>query len=208
VKVDFKKSQDSYQARSGEFRIIDVPVLQYLMVDGHGDPNTSAEYADALAALYPVAYRLKFASKRELERDYVVPPLEGLWWAEDMSAFTTGRDKSQWHWTVMIMTPEWLNAGNVADAIAAVAEKDRPTSLDRVRLETLEEGRCVQTLHTGSYDDEADVLAEMHDRFIPAAGLRMSGKHHEIYLSDARRVEPAKLRTILRQPVEEIQDVP
>ena len=90
-----------------------------------------------------------------------------------------------------------------ADAVAAAAAKDRPASLGKVRLETLEEGRCVQTLHTGPYDDEADVLAAIHDHFIPEAGLRMSGKHHEIYLNDARRVEPAKLRTILRQPVEE-----
>ena len=103
----------------------------------------------------------------------------------------------------MVMTPEWITPQLFGDAVAAVAAKDRPASLGKVRLETLEEGRCVQTLHSGPYDDEADVLAEMHDHFIPEAGLRMSGKHHEIYLSDVRRVEPAKLRTILRQPVEE-----
>jgi hypothetical protein len=202
VKVDFKKSHDSYRARSGEFRDIEVPAMQYLMVDGQGDPNTSKDYADALAALYPVAYKLKFASKRELERDYVVPPLEALWWAADMAAFTSARDKSQWYWTAMIMTPDWITAQLFADTVTAVAAKDRPVSLGNVRLKTLEEGRCVQTLHIGAYDDETDVLADMHDHFIPEAGLRMSGKHHEIYLSDARRVAPAKLRTILRQPVE------
>lgn len=200
--VDFKKSYDSYRARGGEFRVIDVPAMQYLMVDGHGDPNTSKDYADALAALYPVAFKLKFASKRDLARDYVVPPLEALWWAADMAAFTSARDKSQWYWTAMIMTPDWITAQLFGDAAAAVAAKDRPASLRKVRLETLEEGRCVQTLHTGPYDDEAGVLADMHDHFIPEAGLRMSGKHHEIYLNDARRVEPAKLRTILRQPVQ------
>lgn len=202
MKIDFKKSHDSYRARRGEFRVIDVPAMQYLMVDGHGDPNTSKDYADALAALYPVAYKLKFASKRGLERDYVVPPLEALWWAADMAAFTSARDKSQWDWTAMVMTPDWIAADLFADTVTAVAAKDPPASLDKVRLETLEEGRCVQTLHIGPYDAEADVLADMHDHFIPEAGLRMSGKHHEIYLSDARRVEPAKLRTILRQPVE------
>ena len=202
MKVDFKKSHDAYRARSGEFRIIDVPAMQYLMVDGHGDPNTSQDYADALAALYPVAYRLKFASKRDLERDYVVPPLEALWWAADMAAFTSARDKSQWYWTALIMTPDWITAELFADTVTAVAAKDRPASLGNVRLQTLEEGRCVQTLHLGPYDDEADVLADMHETFIPEASLRMSGKHHEIYLNDARRVEPAKLRTILRQPVE------
>lgn len=202
MKLDFKKTQDSYRARSGEFRVIDVPAMQYLMVDGHGDPNTAKEYADALAALYPVAYKLKFASKRDLECDYVVPPLEALWWAADMAAFTSARDKSQWDWTAMIMTPDWITAELFADTVKAVPAKDRPASLDKVRLETLEEGHCVQTLHIGPYDAEADVLADIHDHFIPDAGLQMSGKHHEIYLSDPRRVEPAKLRTILRQPVE------
>jgi hypothetical protein len=202
VKLDFKKAHESYRARSGEFRVIDVPAMQYLMLDGHGDPNTAKDYADALAALYPVAYKLKFASKRDLERDYVVPPLEALWWAADMTAFTSARDKSQWEWTAMIMTPDWITAELFADTVIAMAAKDRPASLDKVRLETLEEGHCVQTLHIGPYDAEADVLADMHDHFIPDAGLQMSGKHHEIYLSDPRRVEPAKLRTILRQPVE------
>ena len=104
-KIDFKKTLDSYQARAGEFRVIDVPELQYLMIDGSGDPNTSQEYVAALEALYPVAYKLKFSSKRDLGRDYVVPPLEGLWWAEDMTAFTSARDKSQWSWTMMILAP-------------------------------------------------------------------------------------------------------
>ncbi len=203
MKEDFKKTLDSYRARRGELRILDVPAMRYLMVDGKGDPNTSHEYADALAALYPVAYRLKFASKRELDRDYVVPPLEALWWASDMTTFTSARDKSQWLWTTMIMTPDWVTAEMVDEALTAVAAKDRPDALDQVRLERLEEGRCVQTLHIGPYDEEGPVLADMHGRFIPEAGLRRTGKHHEIYLSDPRRVEPAKLRTILRQPVEE-----
>lgn len=192
MKTDFRKTLDSYQARHHAFRIVDVPPIQYLMVDGHGDPNTSQEYADAIAALYPIAYKLKFASKRDLDRDYVVMPLEGLWWADDMAAFTSIRDKSQWHWTLMIMQPEWI--------MPAMFDAAHDPG-GGVRLETLVEGRCVQTLHIGSYDDEAEVLAELHDEFIPGAGLRMSGKHHEIYLSDARRVEPSKLRTILRQPV-------
>lgn len=201
MKADFKKSLDSYRARHLEFRILDVPAHQYLMVDGHGDPNTASEYADAIGALYPIAYKIKFASKQELGRDYVVPPLEALWWASDMDAFTTGRDKSQWDWTAMIMVPEWITSDMFAVAVTHAAAKDRPASLDKVRFETLEEGRCVQTLHVGPYDDEAEVLAELHHEFIPAAGLQVTGKHHEIYLSDARRVEAARLRTILRQPV-------
>ena len=200
TKTDLKKTLDGYRARRGEFRVLEVPPLPYLMVDGHGDPNTAQEYADALAALYPVAYKLKFASKQD-DRDYVVPPLEALWWAEDMDAFTSARDKSQWDWTAMIMTPDWITGSMVDAAIEKVAAKDRPASLDKVRWETLSEGTCVQTLHLGPYDEEGPVLEEMHERFIPEHGLRMTGKHHEISLGDPRRVEPAKLRTILRQPV-------
>jgi hypothetical protein len=201
MKTDFKKVLDCYRARPGEFRIVDVPDLQYLMIDGHGDPNTAPAYPEALAALYPVAYKLKFASKRELGRDYVVPPLEALWWAADMEAFTARRDKSQWDWTVMIMAPDWITGAMVEAARATVAATAPSSTLDALRLDTLHEGRCVQTLHVGPYDAEAEVLAELHHGFIPTAGLRMTGKHHEIYLSDVRRVEPAKLRTILRQPV-------
>lgn len=202
VKTDFKTTLDGYRARQGDFQFVDIPARRYVMVDGHGDPNTSSEYADALAALYPVAYAVKFASKNELDRDYVVPPLEGLWWAADMTAFTSARDKSRWHWTLLLLVPDWIEPAMVDDSIDKVARKAPPTALDRVRLETLTEGTCVQTLHIGSYDDEATVLADLHDRFIPNEGFRMSGKHHEIYLSDARRVEPSRLRTILRQPVQ------
>ncbi|MEJ1154090.1 GyrI-like domain-containing protein [Microbacterium marmarense] len=200
MKVDLKKSLDSYRARANEFRVLDVPAMQYLAIDGHGAP-LSGDFSAAIGAVYPLAYKLKFASKQDLDRDYVVMPLEGLWWADDMSSFTTARDKTQWDWTLMIMTPEWITQEMFDAAVAKVASKDRPAKLDEVRLETLAESRCVQTLHVGSFDDEVSVLAEMHDRFIPEQGFAMTGKHHEIYLSDFRRVEPAKLRTILRQPV-------
>jgi hypothetical protein len=203
VKTDFKKTLDSYRARLREFRVVDVPPLQYLMIDGHGDPNTAEEYPDAISALYPVAYKLKFASKQDLDRDYVVPPLEALWWASAMDVFTSARDKSQWDWTTMIMVPGWISSEMFDNAVARTAAKDRPASLDRRRMETLHEGTCVQTLHVGPYDAEAAALAELHDHFVPSAGLRMTGKHHEIYLSDARKVAPSKLRTILRQPVEQ-----
>jgi hypothetical protein len=200
-KVDFRKTLDAYRAKPDEFRIVDVPPLQYLMVDGHGDPNDSDDFRDATAALYPLAYTIKFASKRELGRDYVVMPLEGLWWSYDMAHFTSARDKSTWDWTLLMMTPEWITR-ELFDAAVAKASAAHPSArLDRMRLETLAEGLCVQTLHIGSYDDEAEVLARMHDRFIPGAGLTMTGLHHEVYLSDARRVEPARRRTILRQPV-------
>lgn len=199
-KLDLKKELDSYRARSGEFRVLDVPPLSYLMIDGQGDPNTSPEYADALATLYPVAYRLKFASK-EAGSDYVVPPLEALWWADDMAAFTTARDKDRWSWTAMILTPEWIGPDQVAAAIESARAKAPAAALARLRYAVLHEGRCVQTLHVGPYDAEGPVLARMHEEFIPSNGLTMTGRHHEIYLGDPRRVAPEKLRTILRQPV-------
>lgn len=200
-KIDFKRKIETYRASRGRFRTVDVPELRYLMIDGHGDPNTSAAFTDAIEALYPLTYRLKYASKRKLGRDYVVMPLEGLWWAGDMAAFTTAREKSRWDWTLMIMVPDWIDQDMFAAAVAQMADKDRPRRIDEVRLESLTEGRCVQTLHIGSFDDEAETLARMHHEFIPDHGLRMLGKHHEIYLSDFRRTPPEKRRTILRQPV-------
>ncbi|WP_341231361.1 GyrI-like domain-containing protein [Nocardioides salarius] len=200
-KVDLKRTLPGFRARRGRFDVVDVPTATYLAVDGRGDPNTAPAFAEAVSTLYPVAYRLKFASKRELGRDYVVPPLEGLWWADDMASFTSVRDKSQWHWTLMLMVPDWIESALVDEALAQVAAGERPARLDDLRLESLSEGRCVQTLHVGSYDDEAAVLARMHDE-IAGRGMRLGGRHHEIYLSDRRRVAPEKLRTILRQPVE------
>lgn len=200
MKVDLKKEIPTYAARRGRFDLVTVPPLQYLMCDGAGDPNTAPAYRQALEALYPVAYALKFASKRELDRDYVVPPLEGLWWADDPALFTTRRDKSSWQWTLMILVPDWLAREHVDRAREAAGAKG-VDGVHAVRLDTLDEGLSVQTLHVGSYDDEAPVLAELHDRVIPERGLRMTGHHHEIYLSDARRTAPDKLRTILRQPV-------
>lgn len=187
--LDLKKL-DSYAATAGVFRILTVPPLRYLAIDGHGDPNTDV-YRRAIETIYPVAYKLKFASKKA-GRDYRVMPLEALWSADDPASFTTRRDKSTWDWTLLTLVPEWIAADDVAELGADV------------RLETIDEGLCVQTLHVGSYDDEGPTLARLHDEFIPTEGLRMTGRHHEIYLSDARRTAPEKLRTILRQPVERV----
>jgi hypothetical protein len=208
--IDPKKTLDSYRAKRGEFRVLGVPPLQYLMVDGAGDPNTAPEYADAVSSLFPLAYTLKFAARAQLGIDTVVMPLEGLWHAPDMASFTSRRDKSAWLWTMMIMVPEHITTQMFVDAVDAVeakAAKKRepvPAALRSVRLATLDEGLSVQTLHVGSYDDEAPVLAELHERFVPDNGLRITGRHHEIYLGDPRRVEPDRLRTILRQPVERV----
>ena len=163
TKVDFTRALDTYRARRGEFRVVEVPETAYLMVDGHGDPNTDPSFAAAVAALYPVAYRLKFASK--------------------------------------VMVPDWLEDAMVEAAIREVGRTRRPERLDDVRLGPLTEGTCLQTLHVGPFDDEGPVLATLHQEVIPSRGLRPVGRHHEIYLSDFRRVPPANRRTILRQPV-------
>lgn len=204
--IDPKKTIDAYRAKRGEFRILDVPPLQYLMIDGAGDPNTAPAYGEAVSALFPLAYTLKFASRSELGIDTVVMPLEGLWHASDMESFTSRRDKSAWKWTLLIMVGDHVTPEMFADAVETVAgkaakKKEPLPALSSVRLETLSEGRCVQTLHVGPFDDEGPVLDELHHRFIPENGLQMTGRHHEIYLSDLRRTDPPKLRTILRQPV-------
>ena len=201
-KADFKKQLPTYSAPRGRFEVVTVPPMRFLMIDGHGDPNTASSYTDALRTLYPTAYQLKFLSKRQLGRDYGVMPLEALWWSDDMAVFTTSRDKSRWDWTILNMVPEWITHEHFETALDAVERKDGAPALAGIRLETFDEGLCVQTLHVGSYDDEAPVLDELHSSFVPQNGLRLRGRHHEIYLSDARRTAPEKLRTILRQPVE------
>ncbi len=200
-KVDFKKEFKELYAPPKKFVVVDVPEMQFLMVDGHGDPNTAQEYQDALEALYAVAFKMKFISKKTLEKDYTVPPLEGLWWAEDMETFSIQRDKSQWDWTMMSMAPKWITREIFDQAVEQVRKAKNPASLDKLRLESYHEGLSVQIMHIGSYDDEAPTLEALHSEFLPENGYTENGKHHEIYLSDPRRVAPEKLRTVLRQPV-------
>jgi hypothetical protein len=201
-KIDFKKElKHLYQPSSREFSVVEVPTMNFLMVDGHGDPNAAPEYQNAVEALYAVAYKLKFMSKKDLDQDYVVPPLEGLWWAADMATFTERRDKDAWDWTMMIMQPQWIGPEMVQEALAQVAKKDEQPALAGLRLEPYTEGLSVQILHIGSYENEGPTLHRMHHEFIPQRGYAMSGKHHEIYLSDPRRTAPDKLKTVLRQPV-------
>jgi len=172
--------------------------MQYLKIDGVGAPEGDA-YAEAVGWLYAVAYPIKFSSKSELGRDYTVPPLEGLWWAEDMSAFTTD-DRDSWLWTMMIMQPEWITS-EVFDAGVTKAATKLGTAPETLRLESFSEGRSVQIMHVGPFADEAPTIARLHGQFLPENGLVENGHHHEIYLSDPRRTAPEKLKTVLRQPV-------
>jgi hypothetical protein len=199
-KVDLKKTLKAlYAPPAGRFVEIDVPPLRYLMADGAGDPNTAAAYKSAVEWLYSVSYPVKFMSKKELGRDYAVMPLEGLWWADDMSTFLS-RQKDRWSWTMMILQPDWISEDMIAAAVARASAKLGPPPAS-LRLETLEEGLCVQTMHVGSYDDEGPVLAKLHDEYLPENSLVETGHHHEIYLGDPRKTAPEKLKTILRQPV-------
>jgi len=201
-KIDFKKEWPHlYNPSLRDFSVVEVPEMQFLMVDGHGDPNTTPAYQEAVEALYAVAYKLKFMSKQQVVKDYVVPPLEGLWWAADMDTFTLARDKSAWDWTVMIMQPDWITPEMFAQAAAEVQKSKTLSVLSNMRLERYAEGLSVQIMHIGSYDDEAPTLERLHREFIPQNGYVEAGKHHEIYLSDPRKVAPEKLKTVLRQPV-------
>ncbi|MGW4115115.1 GyrI-like domain-containing protein [Actinosynnema sp. NPDC004786] len=199
-RYDVKRAlKQLYAPKNTDWALVDVPEQRFIAVDGRGDPNTGAEYARALEALYPVAYAIKFASKRA-GRDLVVGPLEGLWWADDPQVFTA-RAKDSWHWRMLISQPDWITGDLVEEAKEAVAAKKSLPALADVRLEVLREGLSAQVLHIGPYDDEGPVLARLHDEWLAANGLRMAGLHHEVYVGDPRRVEPAKLRTVLRQPV-------
>lgn len=200
-KIDVKRTlRTLYNPPRGQFALVEVPPLDYLAVDGRGDPNTAPAYRGAVEALYAAAYTLKFMSKKELLRDYVVPPLEGLWWARDMASFVVRR-KSEWSWTMMIMIPDFVDDAMAERAIAAAKKKAASAALDRLHVARIAEGRAVQILHVGPYDAEGPILSKLHEEFLPANGLVEAGHHHEIYLSDPRKTAPDKLRTVLRQPV-------
>lgn len=199
-KTDLKaERKDLYSPAKGRFAEVDVPEMTFLAVDGHGNPNTSEGYRHAVEALFAVSYAAKFLSKRELGRDYVVCPLEGLWSASDWTVFER-RVKDDWSWTMLIRQPDWVTSAVLGQAADNVRAKDLP-ALHRVRTLTHTEGWCVQTLHVGSYDDEAPLLRALHREHLPQHGLAPTGPHHEIYLNDPRRVAPAKLKVVLRQPV-------
>lgn len=202
-KVDFKKVLPSLYAPKGQqWHRVAVPRQQFLMIDGKGDPNISAEYAAAVEALYSLSYPLKFMSKKELGKDYVVPPLEGLWYADDLGVFETG-NKDAYQWTMMIKQPDWITEEFFRRALAAAKLKKPNALYGAVRLEPYEEGLCLQRLHIGSYDEEAPSLHYLHHDLMPQQNFTFNGHHHEIYLSDPRRVAPERLKTILRQPVKE-----
>lgn len=200
-KRDLKKELRSiYGPSARAVERVDVPSMNFLMIDGQGDPNTSPAYGDAVEALFALSYALKFTVKKSpLAIDYRVMPLEGLWWADDMSLFTTG-DRSGWKWTMMIMQADFISSDLVEETRAFVATKKELPGLPAARFESFREGLAAQTMHIGPFSAEGPTIDRVHE-FIEESGHERHGKHHEIYLSDIRRADPAKWKTVIRQPM-------
>lgn len=200
AKLDLKKEQSSlYRPPAKEVTWIDVPELSFLMIDGAGNPNTSASFQEAIGALYNLSYTLKFSLKRQdPAADFGIMPLEGLWWTDDSGRFDPDSTE-EWRWTLMIQVPAFISAAAVDAARAEIKRKKAVEAVERVRFERFCEGRCAQIMHIGPYAAERPTIERLQ-AFIAAGGCTAAGKHHEIYLSDPRRAAPDKMRTILRQP--------
>ncbi|MBT9175070.1 MAG: hypothetical protein DDT22_00744 [candidate division WS2 bacterium] len=201
VKVDFKKEvKHLYNPTKKEMEIVDVPEMNFLMIDGVGDPNISLDYREAIEALYTLSYTLKFMIKLgETAIDYAVMPLERLWWADDMSYFSQG-NKEKWKWTAMIMQPPFITKEHYEESLKQIIKKKNPKGLGKVRFEPYNEGKSAQVVYTGPYADEGPTIEKLHN-FIKEQGYELCGLHHEIYLSDPRRTAPEKWVTIIRQPI-------
>jgi hypothetical protein len=202
AKKDLKRELRAfYSAPEGEPETVDVPPMDFVMVDGKGDPNDNQEFVEAMEALYGLAYTLKFMLKRGPEpMDYTVMPLQGLWWADDMEVFAMDH-RGEWSWTLMIMHPPEVTEEHFEAAREELRRKKGPAAVDKLRFERYHEGPSAQIMHLGPYSEEAPTIAKLHE-FIKDGGHQFRGKHHEIYLGDPRRSAPEKLRTIIRQPYE------
>ena len=199
-KIDYRKEfGDWYTAAKTKPKWVVLPELNYLMIDGKGDPNTALEYQQAVEALYPLAYGLKFKIKRSSAVDYGVLPLEGLWWVPDMDLFSTST-KDDWLWTAMILQPPMVTRDLFIETLAEVKKKKNLPALDKIRFEGYHEGEAAQVMHIGPYSEEEPTILMLHE-FIHSHGYTLQGKHHEIYLGDPRRSAPERLRTIIRQPL-------
>lgn len=203
TKIDFKKTmKELYKPSPKQVDMVDVPEMQFLMINGMGSPGDSQEYQDALAALYPVAFKIKFLSKAK-GKDYVVPPLEGLWWADNMEDFNEG-NRDNWKWTMMIMQPNWITEELFNEAIEITTNKkpELKDLISKLRFKKYKEGKAAQIMHIGPYSEEGPNIQKIHD-VIHQNGGSFDGyklKHHEIYLSDPRKAKPENMKTIIRQP--------
>ena len=204
TKQDLKKEyKNLYFPSTKEFIFVEVPDFNFLMIDGKGDPNTAQEYQEAVEALYNVSYTVKFMVKKQKpSQDYVVMPLESLWWADDMNDFIKG-NKDAWKWTTMIVQPTQVTKALMKEAIEVVEKKKNPAALSKLRFESFHEALSAQIMYIGPYSDEGPTIEKLHN-FFRENGYEFDSlieKHHEIYLSDPRRTSEDKLKTVIRQPV-------
>jgi hypothetical protein len=198
VKLDLRKAlKQYYNPPAGEVEFVKVPPMKYIMVDGNGEPGGEG-FQQAMGAIYNVAYTMKFRSKKLLKKDYNVMAPEGLWWVK--GGKIDPKKPGDWLWTLMAVLPDFVTPKLFSESKAEVRRKKNSPGLDRARLETFDEGLCVQTLHIGPYSAETTTINKM-EAFAKEHGYEMVGKHHEIYLGDPRRAAPSKLKTILRHPV-------
>ena len=198
-KIDIKKQYRQLFAPKREAHLVEVPQFRYLMIDGEGSPQGEA-FQDAIGALYSTAYTTKFRLKAAGRADFVVPPLEALWWADDESAFDENR-RDEWQWTLMLIQPDHVSEEDIADGLGELDKKGKTTAAHRnMRTEQLEECRAVQCLYVGPYNSMGGAISKMQ-AFAESKGLELAGKHHDVYLSDPRRTAPEKLKTVLRRPV-------
>lgn len=196
--MDLKKELKQFYAPKTTPSMVEVPPMPYLMLDGRGDPNSAPIFYEAIESLYKMAYGIRAWSKAQ-GQVFTVMPHEGLWWWDDMDAHRfirplTEEDKRNFVWTLMILQPSHITE-DVFEQVLAQVQPKLP-----VRFELFHEGTAAQIMHIGSYDDEAPTIQKLHG-FIEASGYQLSGKHHEIYLSDPRRVPAEKLKTVIRQPM-------
>ncbi|SRR5579883_1727233 len=193
--------KEFFKASPKEPKLLRIPSIKYLMIDGTGDPNNSPEFQAAVQALYSLAYGIKFGRKKRGEpSDYKITPLEGQWWADDMNAFMPNGDRSAWKWTLMIAQPSFITQRDLNLAVEQALDKGVEAPIESVRLAPLKEGAAVQIMHVGPYATEGTTIEKLH-HFATDHGYELTGKHHEIYMGDPRRTKPANLKTILRQPV-------
>jgi hypothetical protein len=198
-KVDLYKDNKKEYAATKKPALIEMGPAVYLSIGGIGAPGGTA-FSDAIGALYGVAFTVKMTRKFAGKRDYAVCKLEALW--PNMSCETAAGDKENWEWQLLIRTPKFVTQKEVSQALETLLKRGKSKDVQRVELCSISEGTCVQALHVGPYDREHETVALMRD-FAEKCGHQMTGPHHEIYLSDPRRVEPSKLKTILRVPVKE-----
>ncbi|MGG1516741.1 GyrI-like domain-containing protein [Paenibacillus oryzisoli] len=198
-KLDLGKLYKSYYTAQAKPQLIEFETAHYVTITGQGDPDGET-FARATEALYTVSYGVKGLCKQD-ERDFTVPKLEGLWWVDGDLRQALKVPRAEWRWKLLIRMPTYVALEQVDEARQkAMKKKKELVELGDVRFEKLHEGQCVQMLHVGPYATEPETLRQMED-FINAEGWAYAGLHHEIYLSDPRRVEPAKMKTILRYPV-------